>query len=373
MNSNKILIMISSRCKDSFPLVDGKSLSEIRKELKREIEGTTLFNKAIFEVWINEEETSQSGTQDSWDICLKMVKECDILISLYNGRAGWVTPGGDVGICHAELKTGVDVAPAKVRLIKLKDTLVAKDEKETLRDERFQEYVSTQNFFRIEVLTIDELKQEVKAVIIMATINLLKSGVMAASQGKYHGGNALNWSRLNYKTRHDEMRRVLAETLSQKPGAREMGQGVLVPLAGSTPILFIPEAIPDSFSISQAREMVGKPFLQDHLQLTSISNNMGGPVHIIACHKGATESQAKNMLGFPDATVVTTPFGVFVADNIQKIQFVFIANCRDDTNTRHGVQRFFEWMRQNNEDEYLTKRAISRAKIIQSIKQELDH
>lgn len=35
---------------------------------------------------------------------------------------------------------------------------------------------------------------------------------------------------------------------------------------------------------------------------------------MIACNKGATETHATSPLGFPDATVVSDPFGVFVAD-----------------------------------------------------------
>ena len=58
----------------------------------------------------------------------------------------------------------------------------------------------------------------------------------------------------------------------------------------------------------------------------------------------------QNFSGFPDATVVSAPFGVFVADNIQKVQFAFIVNCRDEANTRHGVQRFFEWLAQTGEE-----------------------
>jgi hypothetical protein len=55
--SRNIRIMISSRCNDKFPL-DGKNartLTEIRKELKREIEAPQLFGLDAFEVWINEE------------------------------------------------------------------------------------------------------------------------------------------------------------------------------------------------------------------------------------------------------------------------------------------------------------------------------
>ncbi len=55
--STKIRVMISSRCNDPFPHGSGGSptLTEIRKDLKKEIEAAEVFGKKAFEVWINEE------------------------------------------------------------------------------------------------------------------------------------------------------------------------------------------------------------------------------------------------------------------------------------------------------------------------------
>jgi hypothetical protein len=83
-----------------------------------------------------------------------------------------------------------------------------------------------------------------------------------------------------------------------------------------------------------------------------------------------TESQAARQLGFPDATIVAPPFGVYVADDVQKIQLVFIANCRDETATRQGVQRVFDWLEQSGEYARLSARAASRAKIVRAIAKE---
>ena len=84
------------------------------------------------------------------------------------------------------------------------------------------------------------------------------------------------------------------------------------------------------------------------------------------------ESQATKLLGFRDATVVSARFGVFVADSVQKIQFAFIVNCRDESTTRHGVQRFFEWLEQTGENELVTQRAKSRASIVKAIAKETE-
>lgn len=369
--TSKLRIMISSRCKENFPAVaTGRSLSEIRKELKTEIEATKIFDKPAFEVWINEVTPPQRGTWDSWDTCIEAVKDCDVLISLYNGHAGWGSTSSDIGICHAELMTGLEQAPGKIRLINLGNIAEAKTNEEKQRNERFDKYVNTQNLFRGgEVHSIDDLKQRVKEAIYDALINLTQSGVREASKGKFHSGESLQWSRLNYKERQEKMCRVLIDAITKRPNSKEDGNVLFASLGGKE-VLFIPNAIPDSISVSQAKEMVGQPFLRDHEYHDVISDNQGGPVHIIACHKGATEIQAKKLLGFPDATVVNAPFGVFVADNIQKVQFVFIVNCRDETTTRYGVQRFFEWLEQNGEDMLLAARALARTRIIKAIAKE---
>ncbi|HYW85761.1 MAG TPA: hypothetical protein VFB30_21090, partial [Spirochaetia bacterium] len=111
--------------------------------------------------------------------------------------------------------------------------------------------------------------------------------------------------------------------------------------------------------------------LRDHQLSQVLKGKRGGPVHVIGCHKNATEAQATKLLGFPDATVVSAPFGIFVADNVQKVQFAFIVNCRDDATTRHGVQRFFEWLAQTGEETLVADRARARARIVSAIAKEV--
>src|ERR1700730_4274443 len=118
--STTLRVMISSRCLDYFPLGQTKTrLSDVRKELKTEIESVRIFERRLFEVWINEEAPPQGGTWDSWEVCLEAVKNCDILLAISNGNAGWADGAGAIGICHAELMTCLSIAPAKVRLIAL--------------------------------------------------------------------------------------------------------------------------------------------------------------------------------------------------------------------------------------------------------------
>ena len=369
--SRKIRIMISSRCNDGFPAGTKGSpvLSVVRKELKREIEAQELFGEKRFEVWINEEAPPSGGTWDSWETCLNAVKDCDILLVLYNGNAGWAKTGGELGICHDELSTGYSTAPGKIRLITLGE--IACDTSATgQRNKRFQAYVATQSPFRGgEVKAVEELKQRVREALADAVTALAQSGVREASKGRFYSGQALDWSRLDFTQRHERIVDVLRDSLLHRGGAVEEKGHLFIPVSGCE-VLFLAQAVPASLSVPAAREMVGQPFLKDHLAEPFLIGRRGGPVHLIGCHKSVTETQATRLLGFPDATVVTTPFGVYVADNIQKIQLVLIANCRDESNTRHGVQRFFEWLEQTGEGDLLSVRAAARARIVKAIAKE---
>ena len=145
--SRKIRVMISSRCDDKFPPPDGTTLSQIRRDLKREIEAASLFGSALYEVWINEESPPQGGKWDSWDVCIQAVKDCDILLVLANGNAGWASDGEDVGICHAELATALATAPGKVRVISLGNIKTDRSDAGK-RNTRFQAYLAQQSLFR---------------------------------------------------------------------------------------------------------------------------------------------------------------------------------------------------------------------------------
>ena len=369
--SSKLRVMISSRCDDYFPAGQKKTdISAIRKELREEIESIALLGKKPFEVWINEETPPKGGTWDSWDVCLQAVKDCDVLIVISNGNAGWADGAGDIGVCHAELMTGLSIAPAKVRLIEL-DNIPIKKNADGRRDQRFQNYVAQQSLFRGgSVKTVKGLKKRVQEALHDAVVSLTQSGVREASKGRFHSGAALDWTRLDFAARQAEMTRVLRDSILARAGSVEKNKRVFGLINGRE-TLIESHAIPAALAVGAAKEMVGQPFLRDHLLADALTGKRGGPVHVIACHKNATEGQAMKLLGFSDATVVTAPFGVFVADPVQKVQFAFITNCRDDANTRHGVQRFFEWLGQTGEESLLADRAMARARIVRAIAKEV--
>lgn len=367
--SSKLLVMLSSKCDSTFAPGVKTKFTEIRRELKAEIEDLEIAGRKAFEVWINEEAPPAGGTLDSWDFCIQVAKDCDILLVISNGDAGWANTAGDVGICHAEMMTGYAIAPGKVRLIALKNIAITADASGT-RNKRFQDELTKQNPFRGNlVTTVAELKTRVKEALHDAVIALTQAGVRDASKGKFHSGAALDWSRLDFGARQREMILVLRAALLARTGSIEVAGKVLIKMDGRD-ILVEAHAIPAALTVGPARELVGQPFLRDHQLEPNLTGKRGGPLHIIACHKTATESQAAKLLGFPDATLVAAPFGIFVADPIQKVQFAFITNCRDETNTRHSLQRFMEWLSQTGEGKLLADRAQARARIVKAIAKE---
>lgn len=370
MARRKIKIMVSSRCNDRFPAsggADSRTLSEIRALLKQEIEAETLFGKEAFEVWINEDAPPEPGAQDSWDLCVEQAREADLLLVLYNGNAGWSLSSGDIGICHAELMTAFSESSGKVSVV----SLLGSDK--TLRPSgpqnvRFQDYVDRANLFRgASFTTPGDAVREAKKAVREAVLNLVHQGAREVKRSRYNAGPALDWSRMDFSARQAAMRSVLSDALSSRGKAE--GAGIVLPVAGKK-ILFLPSAIPAAMSVSAAREMVGQPFLKDHLYAPILKRVIAGPVHVIACHKSVTESQATALLGFPDATIVSGSFGVYVADNVQKIQLCLISNCRDESSTRHGLQKLFDWLTQTGEDGLLAKRAESRSRVVGAIAKE---
>ncbi len=362
----KLRIMISSRCNDSF---DGRKMSGVRRSLKSHLEALTIFGAPILEVWINEDEPPQPGSADSWDTCLETVRDCDVLLALSNGNAGWARQDSDIGICHAELMEGLRSVPAKVRLVELEPATV-ESLGDAPRNQRFREYLDSQKLFSGRRATNQkDLTAQVEKAVREVLITLAQAGVRDAGRERFDSGQALDWTRMSFSQRAAQMRMILRETIAQRSGSNERGDHVTFRLHGRH-ILCVAHAIPAALGVAAAAEMVGRPFLADYLLAPVLDDpklKPIGPLHIIACHRNATETQATRLLGFPDATVVSTQFGIFVADEIRKVQFAFITHCRDSTTTRHNVQRFFEWLDRSGEGHQVVRRAASRARIVKAI------
>lgn len=364
-------VMISSRCNDQFPL-GSKSverLSAIRERVKKRLEAETLLGRKVFEVWINEDAPPNPGDEDSLATCLSAAREADIFICLYNGNAGWSVDETGNGICHDELMAAHSQSPGKVVVVSIHEPQHSSSPVSAL-NKKFQSYVDRLNLFRGAAVSDKKtLENRINEAVRETAIKLMHDGSREARKSALDSGPALDWTRMNFTDRRVAMKDTIASSLLASDGAINVEGGVLAKVSGKS-VLFVPDAIPSSFTVSAARELVGQPFLNDYLHSETLKRGKTGPVHVIGCNRGITEAQAMRLLGFPDATIVQSGFGTYVADQIQKIQMCLIANCVDETSTRHQVQRFLEWLERSGEAELLVNRAASRAKIVKAIAEE---
>lgn len=141
VNKNEISVVLSSRNNAEF---DEKNLSNIRKEIKEQIEETKFFGQQLFSVWRNEDEVAD-GSQDIWNKCLETIREVEIVIVLFNGETGWVVNGDDtIGICHAEMMEAMNTSMEKVYLIDISDNHVGAQPK----DKAFKEYLDSYQIWK---------------------------------------------------------------------------------------------------------------------------------------------------------------------------------------------------------------------------------
>lgn len=370
MTVDRIRVMISSRNKDYATAENTRfTLASLRKSLQTEINTTGLFGKPLFDCWINEVEPSKAATRDVWDECIREIRRAHIVIVLYNGDAGWAREPNDVGICHAELEASLLSGRDRTHLIQLPTSTASSQ-----RDRRFQGFVERElTFSGPPAQNEDEAANNVKNTLVEAVARLARSGATLLRRESYALGQALEWSKLNYAARKRAMELACLDALAERQGQirdKNLEVNAVRVRIDKSEVLFFAHAIPAAASVTAARELVGKPFLMDHRHITD-EERVCGPVHVIACQKPTTERQATDLLGFPDATVVTTTFGVYLVDPIQQIQFILLANCRDDTSTRFAVQRLFDWLNRSGEADALVRRARSRKRIVTAIRKEL--
>lgn len=370
--SSKLRVMISSRC-ETLIQFDKKQqkLTEVRRALKKQLEDFRLPNQKqpIFECWINEDGTSGVGGSNWWDHCKKQARDADIVIVLYTGASGGGLTGSDIGICHVELEEALNVAADRVRIIKLPNAPDDPDPLQKKRDAGFRTYFDSLGSFRTSAKTGEEVLENVWNEIQAALVDLTQLGSSTFHLSQAATGHALEWHRLSYEARKKAMEDVMVESLSNQPNSSKSPSGVLVEISKGS-VFLKTHAAPASLSEPTAREMVGQPFLEDHKLHTELKKFKAGPIHLVACPKGVTENQALNMLGFPDATIVSDSFGVHIADNIQKIQIVLLKECISPSAIRRQLAAWFEFLRRTGEDKFVLDRAQRRFRIIEAIAKE---
>jgi hypothetical protein len=380
---DRIRVMLSSRNRDLLPDGQGGAVAlwTVREGLQAQLHGDKLLGHQLLEVWINEEAGAEDGTADSWGQCMDQIDRADIVVVIYNGEAGWGMETGEIGICHAEMARAWTRSPSKLRVVALEfpadSALGLNSTADTARknaaNQRFREYLEVTQLFQAKAKDRPSLEKEVKLAVVKAVAELARTGSEEGRKGRYHLGAPLDWSRLTYPQRKNEMERVVRHYLAdvRKAGGDSDSAEPLQLTLGGEKVLVATHAVPAGFGIAEARELVGRPHLRDHEIPLKRTGGAVGPLHIIACHKTCTESQINSFMGHPDLFVVQAPFGFFVADPVSFVQTFFLNTCRDETSTRVGIRRMLDWIEQSGEMNRIVIRGRSRRAILEAVAKEV--
>jgi len=298
MASKRIRVMVSSRCMDRIVSAKGGSveLSDLRRRVKGDIEGFQIFGKDSFECWVHEDEPAMDLGANFWEQCRDRVSKSDIVLVLYNGNAGFANDKGDIGICHFELATALDVAGARVRLIDVTKAKTGRSSGNKQRDRRFQEYVARQQLGTRFAANDDEAARLLLDALQDAVVDMVRQGSLAARKSRFDSGTPLDWSRLDFSARKAAIERVLLATL-QENGALRVGPGYVREVDGVR-VFFSCHAVPAAMTVAAAREMVGRPFLQDHELTPHLKEGICGPVHVIGVTKVLRRIRRRACSGF---------------------------------------------------------------------------
>ena len=363
--------MISSRCNEAIPIGNGgeQKLTDLREAIKRRLEAERLCGEQIYRVSITPEHPVGGADETFWESSLRAVRESDIVLVLSNGDAGYPHPRADLGICEAEFDAAISSGAERTYVILLPEKPRSKvTQAQRKLNQGFTALIKQFAPSGTSAANAEDALNKGLEAVLRATISLAMKGGEQARAGKADFGPSLSWSQLNFTDRKRNMEEVLAKTLisgERRAGAKEDEQAGVARFAGQS-VLVVCHAIPAAFSVAGARELVGRPFLLDHLRVAGL-RDCAGPVHFIACQKTTTERQATDLLGFPDATVVRSSFGVYVADPVQKVQVVLLARCHNPIHTRDAIARFSDWLSRTGLEQSFVSTARARAKIVRVI------
>jgi Domain of unknown function (DUF4062) len=376
----KLRVMLSSRNNDLIPDDNGVAkLSEVRLELQNQLQAEKFLGRGLLDVWINEEAGAEAGGTTAWNLCLGEVDDADVLIVIYNGQAGWSKDPGGLGICHAEMAHAWHKTSGKVFLIQMTfesdkgRKLQSPEEvaRANSQNRAFAEFLDRTSSFKAFAGDRQALKDQVKLAILNAITKYLELGRRGMHVGEISPGPALDWSRMTYDQRKSAIEKGGNDYFIAR-GALKEGTD-LVWTWGGQKILLRVHGVPASFGIAEARERVGRPYLEDHTILGRKGmNEVVGPLHVILCHKNITESQVISFMGHPDLFIVRAANGFFVADRISFVQALFLMNAIDDDAIRVSLQGIFEWIEsQAQEMGNIVARAHSRAAILRTMAGEI--
>ena len=359
-NIPRLRVIFSSRA--ATRVFGDTTLTELRLALKAQVEGIRIGGHQPFEVWIHEDDPAPAG-RTILEGSLDEISRADVVLVLYTGEAGSAEADSSIGICHAELQEALARRRDVVSVIALEPLIEPSAE----RDEVFQAYVTRRRLIHARVQDRDGLFAVALRLLMQRFVELAKRGARPTGR-RVDQGAALDWARLDLPGRAAAMRSALVDALDGVPTE----QGVLYTLAppGLAParLLLRVDAIPAALGVAAARERVGQPFYTDHLCAGLLeAEDAIGPIHLLACHRGVTESQALRLLGTSNAVAVASEFGVFAAEDVMQTQVVLLAQCVDAGAVMLALRRFLEWLDREGEVSNLLRRARARRAIVAAI------
>lgn len=365
-------LMISSRCGTEIRRKSSggvETLSDLRRRVKRALESRfTAGVERLFDVWINEDERNQTADETWYSASEKRAQRSDVVIVLFTGDSGSRLVG-TMGVCHAELVAALADTAAKVRVVDLRQAIVTAGDV----DPEFVNFVDEQGWATQTAATGDAAVEAVRGEAMAAVRTLAHHGALDVRR-RSKIGSEIEWERKSFDVRKHLMEEALVDALHEVLGpgpddvpAASHGRATIASLGGRD-VLFVCHGAPEGLAVAASREMVGQPFLRDHLLAGRLRGDgrrgTVGPVHVIASMTSATESQARRLLGFPDATVVKDVWGVWVSDPLQRIQVLLIDRCTSVSATRARVQQAITWLHATREDATLVERAARRARVV---------
>jgi hypothetical protein len=340
----------------------GDTLTDIRKYLQEELELSEILGNSIFDIRINEDFAADTSV-DSYNKCLEEAKESDFCLVLYNGAAGWAPKGVELGICHAEFDAALNVSTKKVAVIDISSFFDLSKVKgdEAKRNKKFNDYLIELNTFNNPLkltkstMSNDGFKEELLKMTKGVVFNHLQDRLSISNVYYNLASNnkkALDWKKLKYSDRDKYIVDILTGLLSVNPDFKDFGYNV--------------SSIPDNMSVSDAKAYAGRPFLNDQ-DLIDSKKPKPGPLHFIGVYGNATETQAKNLLGYPDVSLIKDEFGLYVWEQNTHIQMVFLSNCRTPEAIEANLLLFNNWCKSSDEYTKISKRGEARFHILKSI------
>ncbi|MCX6266638.1 MAG: hypothetical protein NTW16_04680 [Bacteroidetes bacterium] len=162
-------------------------------------------------------------------------------------------------------------------------------------------------------------------------------------------GITLDWSKLTYSERQEAIMGQVQPTFNKLPGLEAVIKAF--------------HAIPDNMSVADARNMIRRPFIEEH-ELIKGKKEKSGVIHFVAVYGNATETQVKNMVGYPDLTVIKGSFGYYLWEKNAHIQMFFLIKCINPQTIRTRLSQLNNWLTGSGEQPKIAVRAKARFSIL---------